>query len=570
MPQNNTTLDGAWALTIGSLQYTSGLVFTVAYTRNANGDLPGYTGRFRHAWWTYKPLSSGSNFSFSAVGSTYADVNTHLLRLEGDGSLTLMSTLTNNTGTNSSISVVGGTTYYLLQTAATDTDGSYWLIANGPATAKPAHDNRQNAQPVIIVDSGNTFHASPTPTNQLTYDDSTGLDDPAPTVPQTAWWKYDSAINGTVTFLPNRVGGSGGVAMWLYSSDRGSTTIQKFGTTYEAGGSGFAFTADTTKSYWVQMFNGSEGNTPTFRLSATGPRSLSPALVAAPIKVRIAVKAPSVAPPPVVAAPIKVKIAQVPPLAPVVQPAAIAAPIPVTVAMTAGVIPDVYAVPPITVRIALLMPSVVNASVFLSSPDHDEIVTSYYPQFMVGLTSGEDDDTVFEIEIQWANNPAFTTPSSAIVSAPQVDGGIFYTPTDPVFDYTYWRARLRLGGEVVTGWTAADTFEVQNYIAAGELPVTWLVDTDADRPIHLWHFEPDGVEEGDLVTAYGQGFPLSAGTLTLDGEPIAPQSWELVPASGAAHADRVIDADLVDPEHFAVTFIAPQVEEPGGPLIVEA
>lgn len=261
------------------------------------------------------------------------------------------------------------------------------------------------------------------------------------------------------------------------------------------------------------------------------------------------------------------------PLYLVPYPSDLVEPFRVTVSMLAapsgGEDTGVVNAPAIAVSVAMRKPGTVDALLVLSSPEQDEVVIIAQPQLVVGLQS-TDLYADYQIEIQYADNAAFTGAVSALVDAQAIDGGITYVPPSPAFATTYWRARLFKDGTGVLDWTDAKRFTVDLVNSAKQIAVTWTVDSAADRPVHLWHFDPPGVEEGDEVTVYGQGFPLTPGLLSLYGQPVAVESWSLVPASGVAVTDRVIDGDVVDAEHFEVLFIAPPVEEPGGPLTVEA
>lgn len=263
-----------------------------------------------------------------------------------------------------------------------------------------------------------------------------------------------------------------------------------------------------------------------------------------------------------------------PPAVPIVTGPADAPPVKVTATLPppAALLAGTITIPALQLRVRMPPPSNKSAALTLSDPEDGEYVNSFHPQLTVALESA-DADEVYQIEIQYDSASTFDIePVNAVIDVPVVDGGAVWTPTTAVYPFTYWRARLLSSGdEVIVGWTEPRAFSVVTEASSVGLAVTWVVDSTAVRPIHLWHFDPPGVEEGDLVTVYGQGFPLSTGSLTLNGEPIAADTWELVEANSTAdHATRAIDAYNVDPEHFEVRFIAPPGDDIGGPLTVES
>jgi hypothetical protein len=206
MGQNNTTLNGAWDVTIGSTgTYVTGDVATVGYTRNSNGDVGGGSQKYKHAWWKYVPTTASSSVTATQNGSTIPVGNVYLYVYvqNADGTL---SNVTNGFDPSLGVtfSVTAGTTYYLsLQGTDANAAYVYRLTVSGPSTAAPTHDSRSTPDNVIVVATGNTFAARPTPTDQLT----TGTGDPVATY-RSAWWKYTPAIAGTLTYKPVRVGGT--------------------------------------------------------------------------------------------------------------------------------------------------------------------------------------------------------------------------------------------------------------------------------------------------------------------------------------------------------------------------
>lgn len=252
------------------------------------------------------------------------------------------------------------------------------------------------------------------------------------------------------------------------------------------------------------------------------------------------------------------------------SPASNAPPFGLTTSMSFRVDMDITNAPPIRLTVSVPRPSAISATLFLTSPEAEERVAVYRPEFVVGFTSGDDVETVYYIEIQYDDDETFDNAQSVVLPAPVVDGGVVWTPSEDVFDTTYWRARLvDADGDPLTAYTNSQYFTVDASVLSVQMFVRWDVVSSTPRPIHLWHFDPPGAMEGETVTAYGHGFPAN-GVLRMNGDVIPVQSWALVPPTdNLATNERAIDGDDVDSEHYEVVFTAPAVEEPGGAITVE-
>lgn len=212
--------------------------------------------------------------------------------------------------------------------------------------------------------------------------------------------------------------------------------------------------------------------------------------------------------------------------------------------------------PPVTDPIALV----------LSSPGPGETVATATPELIVAAEIDET-DVEYTIEVQVATDNTFTTATTFSETFDATDGGVSITPSSPLPATTYWRARILQGTTRRSDWTAPSTFTINTTITAVLLAVTWTVNATAPRPIHLWHFFPPGPDAGDLVTAYGQGFPAS-GHLDFNGAALPVVSWTRVDEQNTASPGRAISSELVDAEHYEVTFHAPAYDGPGAPLTV--
>lgn len=228
-------------------------------------------------------------------------------------------------------------------------------------------------------------------------------------------------------------------------------------------------------------------------------------------------------------------------------------------------------VPPIKAVVSLLVPEVLTGSLILTAPEKDAVLPTSTPQFIVAMHLDEEDFTAqYTIEVQYADNPAMTNPTVLSAATTATEGGVFLTPTSPVPNTTYWRARLLADGNVRVGWSAVRAFTVVTVGTSASLPVTWVLDPAAERPIHVWHVDPPGPVVGDTVTIYGQGFPVFP-TLSF-GDLVIPTSGVQQVAALPANADdstRLIEGDVVTPEHQELQFVAPEYDGPGEALVLE-
>lgn len=200
----------------------------------------------------------------------------------------------------------------------------------------------------------------------------------------------------------------------------------------------------------------------------------------------------------------------------------------------------------------------------LAAPADAAILPSSTTTFTVGIHNY--DDRAYTIEVQYADNTNFT--NATLITAP-VDtsiSGADFKSVGPLPSVGYWRSRLWLGTQIALDWSDYQSFSVAATFAAIKMPVSWTVNASATRPVHVWHIDPPSADVGSLITIYGQGFPTT-GTVTCMGGTVAQTSWTRVPDSGAS-SGRQINASINDPEHYEVVVTVPDVEEPGGPLVV--
>lgn len=225
--------------------------------------------------------------------------------------------------------------------------------------------------------------------------------------------------------------------------------------------------------------------------------------------------------------------------------------------------------PPIAITVRPRIASVIDAALTLSSPALNETVATGFPQFLIGLVSAQDDETAYVIEAQYASTPAFADATTLELPLTVADGGVSFIPATALSGTVYWRARLLSAtGEIILDYDDTVSFTVDSTVTAATIPVSWDVVEDGPRPIHLWHFDPPGGEVGEPLTAYGMGFPGQPGNVTVGGVAAEIISWDLVPAIDGA--EPFMGGDYVTCEHYEVVFTVPEIDEPGGPALVEA
>ncbi len=221
--------------------------------------------------------------------------------------------------------------------------------------------------------------------------------------------------------------------------------------------------------------------------------------------------------------------------------------------------PPLITPPAVAIAFGLRPPNLWSGTLVLSAPEPDATIVSNTPTFMVAVLPDDDDtDYPYAVEIQYADNPAFTGATSLIDNTTVADGGAAIAATSPVPPTTYWRARVIPDGMAASAWSDPQKFTVDASETATSIPVNWTIAANATRYIHLWHFYPPNPDIGDEVTIYGQGFPAS-GRVRF-GDTILPTTvWKRVGATAANQAadTRKIVGEDVTPEHYEVTFVAP-------------
>lgn len=244
----------------------------------------------------------------------------------------------------------------------------------------------------------------------------------------------------------------------------------------------------------------------------------------------------------------------------------------VSVASLPATPPPSSAVPAIAATARVKVPGTWEGTFQLTSPADESTVATAEPTFVVGVVADGDPATTYTLQIQYAADAAFTTPTSILADFELAAGGAVVTPDDPItVSPVYWRARLLLAGEPIGGWSGTSKFYLDLDAGHTDLPVTWTVSVSASRPIHLWHYDPPGPLVGDLVTVYGQGFPTS-GHLKFGGVSLTVESWQRIPEDlgNTVNGNPVIDGTVITCEHYEVVFAAPFADGDGALLTVEA
>ncbi len=357
---------------------------------------------------------------------------------------------------------------------------------------------------------------------------------------RAAWWKYNCYNESTLDLTS--VGSDGGIIATIYEVDaEGNWSLLSGGQSSSVHENVHLYPGTT---YYLRIAS-TQNITQFYSFSGTVTLRITPGVIyPPPVKVRVRAN-----------------------LARPKQPHIDAVPLKVRLSLHASSV-KVFSSPPIRV---IIRHSAATTDLALtpSSPIPGEVVASNPPQLIVALTSTDDPDTGYTIEIQYDDNRAFSSPVTMSADIEVYEGGATFTPSAAVWPTTWWRARLLQNGQQILTWSIPRSFTISTTPDPADLTVTYRVDPLQDRPIHLWHLDPDGGEPGDEVTAYGQGFPAT-GTIVVGFTTANVLSWRLVPADPLAAPEPTIADDVVTPEHYEVLFEVPEIEEPGGSLSVEA
>ncbi len=443
-----------------------------------------------------------------------------------------------------------GSTYYLRVACDEPTEQIIYLSGSVPVSTYDINHQVTNAAPLPLNSEGVA--------DFLVDVTRSGFAAPEIPVPQdgvgrAAWYYFDytgiEKISGKLT-VPR---GTGYLGFYLFDKNTGVTT--------RIGERNIMFVGSR---YYLRVAT-SVPSGDILRVQVPAPGLVI--LPIPPVTVNVALSArPSE--PGIKAAPITVRVRLPRPV--VVGDADVAEAVPVTVQVK---IPAAAAGSPAVaaaIKVGVGIPAPVTSAVqlILTAPDDEEVLPSLRPTFVVGLAQ-DDEDLTYDVEIQVASDAAFTNPVSYVVASPAEDGGVIVPATQDVPAAGFWRARALLDGTDASGWSEVREFTVDATIGASSIPITWTVGA-ATRQIHLWHVEPPGAEPGETAVVYGHGFPSTGGVLTLADKTVTVDSWTLIPPTSTPAADRVINGEVVDPEHFEISFTVPDVAEPGGPLVVSA
>jgi hypothetical protein len=550
----------------GAWSYVSG-VDNSAYNDNT-ADGSGRPAQFRQAWWRYIPSASGTA-GMQALTNTSGGQGSEQRVIAYDGSTYSLALVMTNASGVQTFPVTGGVSYFIVIGVAADVSGTYGFGLFGPNSAP---------EPVVTADTSNHQYANAITVMPSTNAYYTHVQDNTPAIfgtPETTppgiglggqragWYKFTAPRNGSITV--NAAASSDNCEIDVLSYTASTWTLLNY--VFSSTTPGLSQAVSAGILYYVRIANASSvGQTINVVMTGSGlPDAPQPDIVNwTPITAGATLRAvrswqPRLPVPAIVA---RVRLA-----------ARITGEIdtvivnPIRLAVSTPNAVEVEQLRPARVGVTLRLPMIVEAALTLTQPDDGEVVATHRPEFIVGLDQ-RDESISYTIEIQYDDDADFSSPITLSRTVGGTTGGLFLVPDSDVPNAAFWRARLLLNGVEQITWSAPNAFTVSAGAAASSLPVSWRVSASAEREIHLWHTDPPGPSVGDTVTAYGQGFPLSTGSLLLGDDTVPVLSWDLV-AADPANAG-VIDGPVIGPEHFAVTFVAPEIEPPGGPLTVEA
>lgn len=218
------------------------------------------------------------------------------------------------------------------------------------------------------------------------------------------------------------------------------------------------------------------------------------------------------------------------------------------------------------------LPKPFDGQLVVTSPLPGAQVMTSFPPFVIAVVSASLESLGFYVRLEYADTADFDQNGDTLWgNTDPVTGSCTLVPDEPVFSTTYWQVRISNDTQTLLN-SPVFVFTVSDLASTSvSLPIRWNTTTTAERPIHMWHFDPPNPFDGDTVTIYGHGLPAS-GTLTYGDTVLQTTGWQLVPASAADQDDttRMINGSTVTPEHYEVTFVTPVDDGPGAPLVLEA
>ena len=228
-------------------------------------------------------------------------------------------------------------------------------------------------------------------------------------------------------------------------------------------------------------------------------------------------------------------------------------------------------IPPAFVDVFTPLPELIVATTTLISPVSGQHVPSLRPVFEVVVTTEQTD---LLVEVEYADNEEFTDAVSLTAALPDnvVPARAVVRPEEPIADGAWWwRARV-FRPEEVGDWTAPIGFIVSTEDGDAMIGGLWNVVVDQAPNPHLWYVSPPRGQAGDTCYAVGTGFGPTSATVSIAGIQATDVHLAQVAATGDAYtAERVIDpqTNTADARHQTVSFVVPEVPQPGGILIVD-
>lgn len=414
---------------------------------------------------------------------------------------------------------------------------------------------------VVEITAGTGSYTSPAVSN-AGYGMETG--EYNPNGYRSAWWMYTPTASGTATVDTELTTGAYKdtiLAAWAGPLSSVPTTgplamDDQGGAVPDTSKLTLSVTANTTYYFQVTTYGG--GYDSNYVLRVVGPRTTTPPVIdLPPFGATVTMRA---------GLPLPVDI-DVPPVQTEVQ-----------VDAAGGRIIRV-ASPGLAFQASLPPPGLSRIRRTLLDPINDAVVPVLRPVFTVELTQVEGPlgTVILDVQYDYASTTFTGSPTLISRNVPLLAGRNIVRvvaagdlpPSAVKPAQLAWRARLRIGG-VAMDWTPTETFTVDPLAGDHAARATWSV-TGAGTDPHLWYVTPAAGIPGDLVTAVGQGFSSSRGTVKLAGLDMPVQRWTHMAATPDAYgAQRVIDstANRIDAEHDEVVVLVPDTAPPGGPVYV--
>lgn len=221
-------------------------------------------------------------------------------------------------------------------------------------------------------------------------------------------------------------------------------------------------------------------------------------------------------------------------------------------------------------QLKAFVPRIAQVVVTDFSPSNNTTIPTLLPIFRFTVSATDD----FSIQVQIDDNNQFSSPINMSVSAEDPNGNFSSYVQSPVAltnnTTYYWRYRITYpDGSVVTDWKGPFVLNTDLSLSSTVYTGSWTVGLGNASP-NIWFVYPGKGQPGDKVTIYGQALAADTTTVTLKDVACTVVSAATHPVTDNT-IDKFIDTigAVVTVEHDRVVFVVPNVDSPGGNIVVE-